>query len=575
MPRNLRLWPRTLLSITWPVWLIAALAIVAASCSGSDEQAQLVDPEAAADEVAEDSTNGIDADDSNPTAPPATEPDSLAFGDAPQTLRVSVESLAAVAPSELDETNVVQVLVTDLLTDGLTRRNPADGSIEPAIAESWTTSEDGLLWTFQLGDAAFSNGETIDADDVVSSLTTLAAQGLNSVSALNLWPVLGWAEAGEVASSSPLAQVQVAGITAVGDDLVEFSLSEPFAPLDEVLAGVSFGIAPADAPAGVVSSAVDFTVDEEWTDGVRVVGEQGDGEISTIEILVDPDFTMFEAGESDLAIGNVDADRLPEGATQTDVERAATSYFAMNTAIAPFDDPQIRQAVVHAVDSDVLLVGQFEGVVPMRSFIPEQIPGGVVDACGDACQFDVERASTLVEASPSSDTEITIDFFDDGSPDNADGQVASALAQSLVDVGLSASAVGHTAEEFAAGVIAGEFGIFRFGSVSTTLSAESLIGLQFHTDGRDNITSTSIPRVDELIDEARTTLDADERAALYASAEQLLFAEAAVLPLMEFRQPLAFSENLATAGLEPDGSLNLSQIEFDSDGTQGLIPQGE
>ena len=138
---------------------------------------------------------------------------------------------------------------------------------------------------------------------------------------------------------------------------------------------------------------------------------------------------------------------------------------------------------------------------------------------------------------------------------------------------------GHTGEEFAAGVSSGEFGIFRFGSGSTTLSPESFIGLPFHTGGVDNITSTSIERVDALIDEARATTDDAERAALYASAEQILFAEAVVVPLMEFRQPFAFSQNLSSAGLEPDGSLDLAQIQFVADlsgeSASELIPQGE
>ncbi|MBB47708.1 MAG: hypothetical protein CMJ33_04025 [Phycisphaerae bacterium] len=54
------------------------------------------------------------------------------------------------------------------LYEGLVRIDGSDGSIVPAVAESWTTSEDGRLWTFTLrDDAKWSNGDTVTAGDFV------------------------------------------------------------------------------------------------------------------------------------------------------------------------------------------------------------------------------------------------------------------------------------------------------------------------------------------------------------------------------------------------------------------------
>jgi oligopeptide transport system substrate-binding protein len=45
------------------------------------------------------------------------------------------------------------------------------GEIAPGVAESWTTSEDGLVWRFTLRrDARWSNGEPVTASDFVFSL---------------------------------------------------------------------------------------------------------------------------------------------------------------------------------------------------------------------------------------------------------------------------------------------------------------------------------------------------------------------------------------------------------------------
>ena len=54
--------------------------------------------------------------------------------------------------------------------EGLVRRG-ADLKIEPALAESWTVSDDGKVWTFKLRQGVkFSNGNAFNADDVVFSM---------------------------------------------------------------------------------------------------------------------------------------------------------------------------------------------------------------------------------------------------------------------------------------------------------------------------------------------------------------------------------------------------------------------
>ena len=52
----------------------------------------------------------------------------------------------------------------------LLRRDPETGALEPALAESWDISADGLTYTFHLRDAQFSDGTAITADDVAFSL---------------------------------------------------------------------------------------------------------------------------------------------------------------------------------------------------------------------------------------------------------------------------------------------------------------------------------------------------------------------------------------------------------------------
>ena len=57
--------------------------------------------------------------------------------------------------------------VTGAIFEGLVRRY--NGEIEPAIAETWDVSNDGLTYTFHLRDVAWSDGTPITAQDFVDS----------------------------------------------------------------------------------------------------------------------------------------------------------------------------------------------------------------------------------------------------------------------------------------------------------------------------------------------------------------------------------------------------------------------
>lgn len=74
-------------------------------------------------------------------------------------------------------------LVSFLTGDTLTSQNP-DGRVEPRLAESWSSSQDGLTWRFHLRkNATFHDGTPATAPIVVESLATAiagrATQGMN------------------------------------------------------------------------------------------------------------------------------------------------------------------------------------------------------------------------------------------------------------------------------------------------------------------------------------------------------------------------------------------------------------
>ncbi len=528
--------------------VLVVVALLAASCSGSESSTP-------------DNESSNSRELSSPsTSSTTTVPGGLAFAEAPDgTLRLSVPAIEFVAPHLVDETDAVAVLVTDLLTDGLTERDSESGFAVPGLADSWSVSDDHLTWTFELGDFTFGDGTPITGADVVASLNRVAGRGLDSLSGPNLWPIQGWE-----AAATP--DVSVAGVVSVGESRVLVTLTEQFEALPEILAGVTFGIYPAtpqETDTLPTSSSAQYTPTAIWDDGFRVSGDPDSLTISTIEVFVDPDGTMIAAGETDLAIA-VDPNEPLGDLRGTTIQRSADVFFAMNAEKAPFDDVMIRQAIVHAIDREAIRAEFFPHAGLMQGFVPQAVPGGSADACGDSCSFDIEQAQLLVEASPSRDVEFTVDYFVAEGDDDTEQRLAEMITSSLREVGLVATARSHTPDDYGIRAANGDLGLFRFGSVSTTLTAEADLGAMFHTAGRDNLSGTSIERFDALIASARLEANPVVRASIYADAETLLFAEAVVLPLAEFRHHLAFTDALESAGLEPDGSLDLDAVVFAS-----------
>ncbi|NIN65271.1 MAG: ABC transporter substrate-binding protein, partial [Anaerolineae bacterium] len=73
--------------------------------------------------------------------------------------------------TKLDPTDVTDgesIRLCNQLYDGLVRFVPGETEVEANLATDWTTSEDGLTWTFKLrDDVMFHDGTPFNADAVV------------------------------------------------------------------------------------------------------------------------------------------------------------------------------------------------------------------------------------------------------------------------------------------------------------------------------------------------------------------------------------------------------------------------
>jgi oligopeptide transport system substrate-binding protein len=93
--------------------------------------------------------------------------------------------------------------LAEATAQGLVRLNAA-GELEPALAQSWIVSDDGLRYTFRLNRIEWTNGGKVSANEVAARLRAAASRSSRNP----LKPLLGAIDA----------------ITAMTDDVIEISL---------------------------------------------------------------------------------------------------------------------------------------------------------------------------------------------------------------------------------------------------------------------------------------------------------------------------------------------------------------
>lgn len=108
--------------------------------------------------------------------------------------------------------------------EGLTTVDGVTGKVVPAIADRWESSDDGLVWTFHIRDAArFSDGKKITADDVLFSF--------NDVCINEDIPGIAMRDIVKIEGKYPLLEK-------IDDSTVRFTLPSKFAPFVRMIGGV-------------------------------------------------------------------------------------------------------------------------------------------------------------------------------------------------------------------------------------------------------------------------------------------------------------------------------------------------
>lgn len=281
----------------------------------------------------------------------------------------------------------VNIWVFTNVYDQLLRVNADGTALEPALAESYEVSQDGLTYTFHLRQGVkFSDGTPLKASDVVYSLTR-AANDPGQTWTFTLTALK------RAASSDPNKPGDVQGITAPDDSTVMIELAQPWAPFLSDLAMFNCSIvseaftSPDPTKLTQQMFGTGPFMQQSWEKGVAVTlvknpnyWEAGLPYLDSVVLTVIPDdnarILQLQGGDFD-AIYDVPSARVQElkgDANLNVIEFPSTfsAYVTLNNRDAPLNDVHARLALQYATDKQTLIQVVLNGVgTEATTFMPK------------------------------------------------------------------------------------------------------------------------------------------------------------------------------------------------------------
>ncbi|APX10894.1 ABC transporter substrate-binding protein [Tateyamaria omphalii] len=420
-----------------------------------------------------------------------------------------------------------------------------DLNLYARLAESMEQSSP-TTWRVTLRDGlTFHDGSPVTSQAVIDAITPISIED----------------HAGHNARVSKL--LDLAGMSTDGDSVVVFETNSPNAAFPWTLSepGIAIlGEASADFPINatgpyIFKEAVPDQLYRVEADADYRLGTPGLDEVRVV-VAHDPATAAlaFEAGEVDMVINypETDFERIQgTGALGFSAPTARLYFYTVNAVSGPMANPLIRQAVSMAIDRQGVVNAVLSGVggVPAQTIFPQ----GKGWAADISVAYDPARAEELLaEAGAIKESGR---WMLDGEPLVIDivtysSRAALPPSAELTQAFLSAIGVGANVRvgEWAASndlIAAGEADMFLQAWVTTPQGDPgAVLEALLKSDGGSNAGGYANPALDALLDAGRLTFDQDERKAIYDEVQEIIAADAAMIPVFHVSQV-----NVARAGL--------------------------
>lgn len=438
-------------------------------------------------------------------------------------------------------TNMDFVIKTDAQRDAfgfgnvyetLTEHRSGDMELVPGLATEWS-SDGETAWTFTLrDDVTFSNGDQFGADDVVATIETI----LND-------------DSGAEQNKGTIDTVE--SVSAVDGHTVEFVTSAPDPSLPARLSLI--GIASADTTAEqrteqLIGTGPYEQVVWEKDDSITLAarddywGEQPKWD--EVKVIFRPEASVrlaaLQSGEVDLV-----QDLSPELAGAAPVVSSApqsvVAILRFNARNGPLTDPRLREAVNYAVDRQALVDNVFGGYATLPKAQPITVNAFGADDSMEDFPYDADKARALVDEVGG---DVTLTFSGSAGRSLKDREAGEAVVAMLEDVGFTVEPEFPAVDRWVDQIFAADFGgpdLIYVAHGNEVLDPAFTAGLYFACDGE--VSRFCDETSDELIEEAGTSMNPDQRAETYSELWRQLKDQAAFAALANLNSVWGASED--------------------------------
>lgn len=450
-------------------------------------------------------------------------------------------------------------------------RNTA-GEITPGIAESWEISDDGLVYTFHLREAYWSDGVQITANDYVYGLQRLMdPETASEYAFIGEYVKNGYAvETGEMDPSE-------LGIKAVDDLTVEITLENPtayflslmgaaaqYAPVRQDIVeqyGVEFA-ATADKNVYSGPFVITSTEDQKYIlEKNEYYWDKDSINLERVEISVIPNadtaLGMYESGDLDYV--NVPTAQVPNY-DDVDYEymNGNEDYFYINSASENtiLGNKNFRLALNYGLNRNAFIALATNNVYSASNTLVMPLVGGVSGTYGEEYTLesypldgDQEKALEYLQAAMeeegiSDPSEISVEITTtDLEAAKKTAEVAQELWQQALGINVTIRQVTY-ADIYGSVLPGGDYEI-GFGGWGPDYSDPYTYLELFKTDCAYNYSNYSNADFDALLEASKTETDTQARMDELNQAEQIILDDGAFVPLNCRQQHYLLNEKVS------------------------------
>jgi oligopeptide transport system substrate-binding protein len=464
-------------------------------------------------------------------------------------------------PKDLDPhivTGISAYNVIAALLEGLVSEDPNDPALRPVpgTAESWTVSEDQMVYTFTLrADAKWSNGDPVTADDFVFSYQRMLSPKLGSPYAY----MLHLLKNGRSYNLGKLSDFNQVGVKALDPHTLELTLEAPTPSfLSQLNHWAWFPVHPATIlkhgeidemgtpwtqPGNLVGNGP-FAL-KSWQQNLSIIVEKNplywDADtVKLNEICFYPigdhiiEERSFRAGQLHVT-GTVPIDRTAYyQENKPDLLRLdpylRSYYYMFNTEKPPLNDVRVRKALAMAIDREALTsFVTHSGETPAYSFTPPHI--GSYDP-PVLFSSDIDAARQLLADAGYPDgkgfPQLSLLFH----ISDLHTRIAEVIQQMWKDnLGINIQLENVEWKVYQSRRKHRQYDIARSEWVADYVDPASFLEVWL-TGGGNNHAGWSSDTYDRLIEKASLTSETAERNELFRQAETLLINDQPIAPLM-------------------------------------------